>query len=299
VKTPQRRAFTLTEVLVVIGVVGILVGLLLPAVQNARGSAQRLACQNNLRQVGLALHQYHNVNDTLPPKRNATSDPKDPSAILGWMVFTLPYLEYESVYASAVDACSKDTDPLHNPPHGAMEKVIRPYLCSVDGHNRAVRDQFGVLSSFSSYVGISGSWPPSNNVHVGALGWAGVHFSSITDGLSNTAMVGERAVPDSLQAGWWYPGFIAHGTGLRGPNNGLFLGGPALVGPEPCKLSGKPFGPGVPGNPCDRFHLWSLHTGGANFLFGDGAVRFLSYSIDDSIIFAIASIDGGEVVSLP
>ena len=106
-------------------------------------------------------------------------------------------------------------------------------------------------------------------------------------------MVGERPPPDSLQAGWWYPGYLAVGAGFRGPNNGITLGGPILTVGDPCVLRGVGFGPGRLDNPCDRYHIWSLHTGGANFLLCDGSVRYFAYSAEP-VIFEMSSKNGGE-----
>jgi prepilin-type processing-associated H-X9-DG protein len=111
-------------------------------------------------------------------------------------------------------------------------------------------------------------------------------------------MVGERPPPDSLQAGWWYSSHWGHGPGAHGPNNAIVLGGLRLVSNDGCGPLRGTFGPGQTGNPCDRFHLWSLHSGGANFAFADGSVRFLGYAAEPFII-ALATRSGGEIVDLP
>jgi prepilin-type processing-associated H-X9-DG protein len=111
-------------------------------------------------------------------------------------------------------------------------------------------------------------------------------------------MAGERPPPDSLQAGWWYSGSVGDGIGFRGPNNGFVFGAGSLLMGDPCTPLDKTFGPGRLDNPCDRYHLWSLHPGGANFLFADGSVHFLSFAAEP-IMVALASRAGGEVVTLP
>jgi prepilin-type processing-associated H-X9-DG protein len=107
-------------------------------------------------------------------------------------------------------------------------------------------------------------------------------------------MVGERPPPDNFQAGWWYSGFAGEGIGLRGPNNGLTLGDVPFFS-DPCNLTGVMFGPGDLRNPCDRYHLWSLHTGGAHFLFADGSVHFLTYAAAPLMI-PLASRAAGDIV---
>jgi prepilin-type processing-associated H-X9-DG protein len=279
-----------------------LVGLLLPAVQDARDAASRASCQNNLKQIGLALHNYHGSHGCLPPDIQQTSFSKnDPNQILGWMVFILPELEMEGVYNSAITACRLDRDPLHNPPHSGMEAVVRPAICPSDGRlRRTITDAYGVKSSYTSYVGIGGSVSPgAAKGKAGVLGMGErVTFAMVTDGLSNTVVAGERPPPKSLQAGWWYPEFRGHGEGLRGPNNGLVLGQALDIFGDPCRIMGRAIGPGRVDNPCDRFHLWSLHAGGANVLFCDGAVRYFGFGVDQ-VLFSLASRDGGEVVEVP
>jgi prepilin-type processing-associated H-X9-DG protein len=113
-------------------------------------------------------------------------------------------------------------------------------------------------------------------------------------------MVGERPPPDSLQAGWWYPEYWRYPEGLRGPNNTLIFGTVHLYPDDPteCVAGKRTFGPGRSDNPCDRYHLWSFHPGGANFLFADASARFLPYAAEP-LMMALGSRNGGEVVELP
>lgn len=295
-RTVRRCGFSLLELIAVLSILGVLIGLLLPAVSSARDAALRTSCRNNMRQIGAGLHLFHGTHHQLPTLPAANLPPSDPNRVLGWMAVLTPHLDREDVYRLGLAACAEDWNPLHAPPHVGMQAVIRVYVCPSDSRWRApVRDQFGVTSTYTSYIGILGSAPPGAGRGLpGVLGGEGPAFAQVTDGLSNTLMVGERPPPASLQAGWWYPRFNGHGQGLRGPNNGIVLGAAVTLGPDPCQISGRPFGPGRTDNPCDRFHLWSLHQGGANFLFCDGSVRYLQYG-SDQLLFALASMNGGEV----
>ena|SRR5438045_4620333 len=113
--TRARPGITLAEVLVVTGIIGVLVGLTLPAVQRSRAAAARTGCQNNLKQIGLALHHFHDAHGRLPPLPHRRSGPGDPNAHLGWMALILPQVEQGVIYRASEEACRADPDPLHNP----------------------------------------------------------------------------------------------------------------------------------------------------------------------------------------
>src|SRR5579875_800417 len=121
----------------------------------------------------------------------------------------------------------------------------------------------------------------------------GIGFSEITDGLSQTLMVGERPPPDTFQAGRWYTGALPPLFVLQGPETGMPVASPANP-TDPCKGPFR-FGPGRTANPCDRYHFWSLHPGGAHFLFADGSVHFVPYSAV-SIMVSLGTRAGGEVI---
>jgi prepilin-type processing-associated H-X9-DG protein len=181
-----------------------------------------------------------------------------------------------------------------------MAAVVKGYICPADGRWDKPRDTHGVAAGFTSYIGILSVVPPGRTTGLEGMFGAGQNrFSSVTDGLSQTIMVGERPPPDGLQAGWWYPGFLGSMEN-PGPNNRLIVGPVLLGSDDQCNMitPGIALGPGRTDNPCDRYHFWSLHSGGANFLFGDGSVRFLAYSANKTV-FDLASRSGGEVVDLP
>jgi prepilin-type N-terminal cleavage/methylation domain-containing protein/prepilin-type processing-associated H-X9-DG protein len=296
-----RGGFSLVELLVVIGVIGILIGLILPAVQQARESAARARCLNNLKQIGLALHNFHDSHGQFPPLPTRSPPGSDPNAYLGWMALILPEMDQRDLYRVSVQACQLETDTLHDPPHIGLATVVRSYVCPSDWRLwTPLTDEFHVRAAFTSYIGIASLLPPGAKVGLlGILGGSpGCRITDITDGTSLTILVGERPPPDSLQAGWWYPDFNWYCATLRGPNNGMSLGdGRACIESDGCSVK-VAAGPGRTDNRCDRLHFWSLHPGGANFLFADGAIHFPSYS-GEPLIMALGSRDGGEVVDLP
>jgi prepilin-type processing-associated H-X9-DG protein len=289
------------ELLVVIGIVGLLCGLILAGVQQARETAARASCWNNLMQVGVALHSFHDVNRSLPPRSFTTPPNGDPNAYLGWMALVLPYMGQEQLYQASVKACRLDANTFNNPPHVGLATIVGAFVCSSDSRLLSPRtDKFGLTASYTSYIGIGPSFLVGpKRIYQGIFGnEPGCRFAAVTDGLSQTIMVSERPPSDSLQGGWWYPNFVLVGPNARGPNNWLSMGPIMLAEDDECYAPTSSFGPGRTSNPCDRYHLWSLHTGGANFLFGDGSVRFLTYAAEPLII-PLATRSGGEVINLP
>ena len=121
----RRSGFTLIEILVVIGILTALIGLTLPAVQKVRESAARVACQNNLHQIGVALHSYHARQGSLPPRVTAKSPVNDPNRILGWMSVLLPDVEESAAFDAAVVACAIETDAFRNPPHTTLAHPVK------------------------------------------------------------------------------------------------------------------------------------------------------------------------------
>jgi prepilin-type N-terminal cleavage/methylation domain-containing protein/prepilin-type processing-associated H-X9-DG protein len=286
-----RTAFTLIELLVVIGISGILISLLMCAVQQARAAADRAACQNNLRQIALALHSFHDVNGGLPPRSDVGR-----LGELSWMGFLLPYVDQGSLWSATVEAFAIDRRAFHDPPHIGFRSVVKLYVCPADGRLLTpLTDDFGITAAYTSYIGIGGV--RSLN---GILGrYPGVNFVEATDGLTLTVMVGERPPPASLLAGRWYTAsFDTRGGMDRGPDGILFILSPALIMDPVCVGPIYSFRYGRLDNPCDRYHLWSLHPNGANFAFADGAVHFLAYW-DAPLLPALTTRAGGEVVTLP
>ncbi|VTS07618.1 DUF1559 domain-containing protein [Tuwongella immobilis] len=294
----QRLGFTLIELLVVLGLIGLLVGLALPAIQKVRASADRLSCQNHLKQIGLALHHYHSRYAVLPPRIHSKTLENDPNRVLGWMALILPDMDEGAAWSTAEAACRITKDPLVSPPHTVMHHVVKSYVCPSDARLlRPYTDAWNHTATFVSYVGVDGVVLEGKHTGLpGVLGFeSGVTFASITDGLAQTLLVVERPPPASLVAGWWYPSYMGDAFGASGPNNAITFGIEADHPNEPCDGLGRVFGPGRLDNPCDRFHTWSLHPGGANFLFCDGSVRYLTYQADRMVRFA-GTRAGGEAV---
>lgn len=292
-----RGGLSLIELLVVLGLIGLLLGLILPAVESSRHAAAKTSCQNNLRQVGLAVHSYHDAHRALPPAQLERSD--TPEWLLTWQTLITPQMDQEAVWLSAVNACRVEPRPYRNPPHIGYATVVPAYVCPADARLRSpLTTASGDFVAFSSYLGVSGgTYGPDRKPGV-LGGTVGLRLTDITDGTSATLMVGERPPPDSLQAGQWYAGnFVRERFG--GPNMFMSVpGDPVSPQDAECRLAAGNYGPGQLSNPCDRIHFWSLHRSGSNFLFADGSVRFLSYAAK-AVLPAMATRAGGEVVEVP
>lgn len=289
----RNSGFTLLELLVVIAIISVLIGLLLPAVQKVRQSAARTTCQNHLRQVALAAHSYHASNQSLP---SATSylGGRDPYPFMGWGARLLPHVDQVSAWQQTAAAFASDLDFLNNPPHTIAKLKIAVYLCPLE-----TRWHYGPESTgfaLTTFFGVSGAKSRAN--------WDGVMYldsrtrlTDISDGTSSTLLFGERPTSGSGDLGWWYGGWGQgkDGSGdsslsVRETNYYRNAGG--------CPRGPYHFQAGQSQDPCDAFHFWSLHTGGANFAFADGSARFLTYSVD-SILPALATRAGGEVATIP
>jgi prepilin-type N-terminal cleavage/methylation domain-containing protein len=314
----HRPAFTLIELLVVIAIIGILVSLLLPAVQSAREAARRLQCNNNLKQIGIALHNYEGTYRTFPPASSAPSRTTEPPPPYrhGWVAMTLPWIEQTNVqgmYSVAVH--------WYDPPNSQVIQIpLAVYHCPSADLGRSATSKaavFGVRTAaawdyasvnVSSYVpGYAGTG--NVNRRKGVMNdREGSRIAHITDGTSNSLMVSEDANRPQL----WVKGrqrtdLIAQTSnfpaGIVGPGEvtggvwadhqkavsvgGASLDGTTTIGGGPCAI-----------NCTNDWEIYSMHPGGACGLFGDGSVRLLSAGIGLEILAALCSRSGNEVAVL-
>lgn len=288
----RGRAFTLIELLVVLAIIGAFFSLILAAVQKAREAASRIRCSNNLRQIGLALHQYHDVNRRLPP---GTRLPPDPYPYLTWCARLLPYLEQQPLWLLTQQDYKQNPNFGGPPPHTGLTTIQAVFLCPSEPRFHGIIRPEGWDVAFTHYLGVSGL---SSATYDGLLYLdSHVSFNAITDGTSNTLMVGERPASPDNRFGWWYAGVGQEGTGDADSILGV-VGYRTTFRTPTCPHGPYAFGPGKDTNPCDTFHFWSHHPGGAQFLMADGSVHFLPYSAQP-LMPALASRAGGDVADIP
>ncbi|MFT3881505.1 MAG: DUF1559 domain-containing protein [Gemmatales bacterium] len=292
----MRRAFTLVELLVVLGVTMMLIGMIMPAIQKVRASADKMTCASQLRQIGVALHHYHFDYQRFPPGLTLNRSTEQ-FPYMSWLTRILPYMEQDAAWNQTLSAYGQDRYPFNNPPHAQFSKPMRLYACPAD--ERLVDAQptrKGYIVGLTSYLGALGtSWnKPDGILSVGSK----VRLTDIFDGTSHTIIVGERPPSPDFWFGWWYASVGIGGTGA--PD--VLLGGAELNGfgnyVPGCPPGPYFFKPGDTNNMSDIFHYWSLHPGGANFLMADGSLQFLRYDAS-AILPALCTRNGGEAVEIP
>jgi prepilin-type N-terminal cleavage/methylation domain-containing protein/prepilin-type processing-associated H-X9-DG protein len=284
----RRTGFTLIELLVVIAIIAILIALILPAVQKVRDAAARTSCQNNLKQLGIALVNYHDTHQEFPQPRGVL--PSETVAFYewkGWPYKILPYIEQGNLQRMA------DADfP------SAIAANVTIFECPSDGRigldGRSNTSSFGdTEAGLIWYLGVAGSlgvWPDGftpTNSGVFQANSTGIRIAGIRDGTSNTLLLGERPPSADLVWGWW--AFSDYDNILATQD---FIGSTYLY--PGCPAPGI-YRAGDIRNNCDSNHFWSLHSGGANWTFADGSVHFLPYSAAAATI-SMATRAGGEVV---
>lgn len=312
-----RPGFTLVELLVVIAIIGVLVALLLPAVQAAREAARRTDCNNKLKQLALAIHNHHDVNNSMPRSMSPnTFGYGAGNNSWSWIARTLPFLEQSALYdatsagSSTVYAFNAAQTQLPNGTQ-ACASVLKFLQCPSDntwgsGQSTNRANHGGFMMGFTCYKGVCGSnwaWgtytntgPSGNNngLDVGdgmffrsdggaTIPSTAMTFASVTDGLSNTFMVGED-LPGLNQHCGWAAANYSTGTCSIPLNNALKAGQPGFNNP---------------GDWPNVYSFRSRHPGGAQFAKGDGSVSFISQTIDLNLYRALATRAGNEAVAAP
>lgn len=287
----SRLAFTLVELLVVIFIIGVLIALLLPAVQFAREAARRMSCQSQVKQIALALHQYHDSRSALPPGKS-TDRVGNKQIHAFWLLHLLPYVEQDAVVNESEIEFAAQANALRPYPHATQHSVVQLFGCPSDDRVREAQwTHQNRLVGLTSYVGNVGSdYRAKNGV---LFADSAVNFGFITDGTSNTLLFGERPPSADFWYGWWYAGFGQNGEGspdaLLGAaefnDSGVYLAG--------CAPGPHRFGPGKIRDMCATLHYWSPHPGGANFAMCDGSVRFVDYGAGEGLV-KMATRGGGE-----
>lgn len=315
-----RRAFTLIELLVVIAIIGVLIALLLPAVQSARQAAWRVQCINNLKQIGIGLHNYHDVHSAFPPGFLSEDDEhhvhhssltrfQDAHNHVGhpgwaWASCFLPQIEQGPLFNAInfsvpVDYPDNDTANLAR---------VSTFLCPADSAppQVPVRDETNSrtmdLVATGNYVGVYGTGEIGDEPdHGNGLFFQNsrVALRDIRDGTSQTIAVGERS--SNLSYVTWTArtpgGWLFKTSSFEGGDDRF------IADPEPAyTMVLGPVGiedpPRTPNNPLAHPEdYWSRHPGGVNFLFADGSVRFVKDSITQQVFLSLATRRGGEVIS--
>ena len=324
----SRKGFTLVELLVVIAIIGILIALLLPAVQAAREAARRIQCANHHKQVGVALHNYHSAHNTFPPGVIVWIAGRTPAACgpvgevsywagWSWGAFALPYMErddaYEMIdftYIRYWDVAKWGSGTVQNTE--ASREKVDAYICpsdpqggecvtvsgnSIPGEHPdadiRMTNMMGVADSTNWACGIPKSWPkqltagspPANGMMAER---EGCRVRDVTDGTSNTLMIGEVAGgggPGSHEGHFWASWNVGDvSDGINGPSSYPGSG-------KPWSALGSVYGEARPGG------FSSFHPGGAHFTMGDGSVHFFNEMIEQDVLQAAATRRGGETVT--
>jgi prepilin-type N-terminal cleavage/methylation domain-containing protein len=296
---PRRnRGFTLVELLVVIAIIGVLVALLLPAVQAAREAARRSSCSNNLKQIGIALHNYHDIHLTFPMGWSNRGQ--------GWSASILPQIEQGTLYDTLQWAEGNNWDIDNTPNERACSTLIKTYRCPSAAIPQNVNNQNIALRVPATYRGVASSTATSDDPSTSAngrhlelstlegifFGDSRIGFKDITDGTSNTFMVGEC----------WWETFSQDGNQM----DFWYIGSPQIdPWPNATEFSEFVGSTGVPMNArkiastsgyVKELSFTSFHPGGAMFTHCDASVRFIPYTINQATYQALGSRNGSETI---
>jgi prepilin-type N-terminal cleavage/methylation domain-containing protein/prepilin-type processing-associated H-X9-DG protein len=302
-----RRAYTLIELLVVIAIIAVLLGLLLPAVQRVRETANRIKCANNLKQIGLACHQHHDTYGVFPPGWVYAPFTVPQGQILqggaGTFTFLLPYLEQDAL-ARLYRWDKRAQGPENQPVATAQLKVLQCPSAQSDRWVTAVEDpgnySYGGKGACGDYGGVK--WIDTRLVDLGlvdpAANYKGVltenyltRLAEITDGASQTLLITEHAGRPTL----WRAGQPVPGTYTI---SAAWIAGTLTFGQGSSYDGATKLGPCAINCTNDR-EVYSFHPGGANAVFADGSVHFLQASMDIRVFARLVTRAGGEVVTMP
>lgn len=329
--TPARRAFTLVELLVVITIIGILIALLLPAVQAAREAARRAQCQNNLKQLGLALQNYHSANNCFPAADSVTIPEQCSADCRGTPLYIsmMPFIESESLSDNFDSNCPQGwTTWSHQNPDpdnwNPLAKLpLKAYQCPSDDRQNEylnIRVYYGVAGGGSNTAdersciygdlftdglfamnrwrrfadirdGSSSTFAIGESVHAAFLG---VAYSTSAGGVSSASGYGVPAT--GAPTAWFSGGSCGGGCGPR--NQDLGRGCRSTL--NPINLSLLPFQCSPGSQSCNlenEVPFGSYHSGGAHFAFADGHVSFINDTINFNLYKALSTIAGGELIS--
>jgi prepilin-type N-terminal cleavage/methylation domain-containing protein/prepilin-type processing-associated H-X9-DG protein len=333
----RKSGFTLIELLVVIAIIAILIGLLLPAVQKVREAAARMKCQNNLKQIGLALHNYHDANLRFPPGASADKAPwktsgSDQNWGSSWMVHLLAYIEQTAVMSRWQFSGQSGWQNANN---NTIIKglTIGVYRCpsttlpDFNPYSVTLPPSGGTGIMYTCYTAVSGSATDpgvlsygSNRVSTQGImyGNSMVTMNQISDGTSNTILVGEqsnhlRDANNQIVLGGRFGGASGVAVTSAGPDGwiqGCVINVPtgnvgntdvvynvATIRYQINQIGFTTASPGCTDNVGNNIPLSSMHTGGCNILWGDGSVRFLTNSTPLATLSAMATRANGEVVA--
>lgn len=308
-----KRGFTLIELLVVIAIIAILIALLLPAVQQAREAARRSTCKNNMKQLGIALHNYHETHRIFPQMqveniRNLVYDPPNAESYLGWNVMLLPFMDQTNIYnqINMNGPWRESVTPYTVAQLSLFQTPIASLACPsdpADGRNPNVGN-FGK----SNYVGLYSCYrllPGTTTISGVTSAWnnhEAKNMKSFRDGLSNVLLLGERTTEGGYSGAVW-PGSNAVNNATSG-NYGSWEYHTAVVRTfqgwstasdqalsSYYMINGKSNTGSI-----NAWGLSSSHEGGCHFLLGDGAVRFISENVNGDTLIFLCGIDDKNVV---
>lgn len=315
----RKKGFTLVELLVVIAIIGILVALLLPAIQAAREAARRTQCINNLKQCGVALQNYHDINKFFPAGNVTVGNCCGTKSNSNWCISILPFIEQAALFEKFDWKLFLEDQPNPNPINNEpcpVQEIVASFNCPSDINALKLENPgSGALVNkayrHSSYRGVTGigrndgyfdcnQWQTQGLnekekgiLHtVGSAGLTYENMGSVLDGTSNTLAVGEYMTTTTTNRGtfWAYP-YTCYSLGSIQYESRLYIPDYNLC----AALPGVPAG----SNPCKRAFA-SFHPGGMNFVLVDGSTRFVSSTVDlVNVLGAAATIMQGEASQLP